>query len=456
MCRKLFSVFSSRAISMCAVLLCAVSAFAAGPRETVLHSFIFDSGDGFTPAGGVIQDKQGNLYGATESGGARSSGTVFELQPNRNGTWTESILYSFGYDDGDGAGPSGNLVFDKKGNLYGATSGGGAYGDGAIFKLEPASNGPWTESLLHSFHYDGMTYFDGHYPNGGLVFDEKDNLYGTTLLGGSGSTACDGVPPSGCGIVFELSPASDGTWSESILYNFQGSADGGVPDSGLTFDKAGNLYGPAEGGGSPNCTFIPADCGVIFKLSRTGNGTWTESVPYAFTGGDDGYNPLGAVVFDNAGNLYGATSAFRFEGGSVFKLTPASGGWTETTLASFQSETYGYGASGVTLDGAGNVYGITANGSGPQDGSVFVPGSFQRAGQAPPPIPFGPGTIFKISPTSDGEWELRYLYSFPANGATGSVPTGALLRGKGGAFYGATLGGGSGSESAGTVFKFVP
>jgi uncharacterized repeat protein (TIGR03803 family) len=157
------------------------------------------------------------------------------------------------------------VIFHAAGNLYGTTNYGGAYGWGVVFKLAPNPDGTWTERVLHSFTGGA----DGAHPtNAGLIFDANGNLYGTTAAGGA----------DGQGVVFELAPSPDGTWTESVLYSFTGGADGGYPAAGLTLDPAGNLYGTTLSGG--------ADFnGVVFKLAPNPDGTRTESVLYTFTGG---------------------------------------------------------------------------------------------------------------------------------------------------------------------------
>jgi uncharacterized repeat protein (TIGR03803 family) len=266
------------------------------------------------------------------------------LKHNTNGTWTESVLHSF--TGADGKLPRAELIFDAAGNLYGTTNGGGPSNDGVVFRLKPNSDGTWTESVLHSF-----SGADGAAPVGGLVFD-AGNLYGTTANGG----AYEGES----GVVFRLKPNSDGTWTESVLYNFTGGADGGFSFAGLIFDAVGNLYGTGSAGGAYGY-------GVVFKLKPNTDGTWTESVLYSFTGGADGGVPLTGLIFDAAGDLYGTandsgSTACTIGCGVVFKLAPTSSGWSETVLHSF----LGYGAyplAPVIFDPAGNLYGTTSSGT---------------------------------------------------------------------------------------------
>jgi hypothetical protein len=141
---------------------------------------------------------------------------------------------------------------------------------------------------------------DGSGPNSVPVFDAYGNLYGTTEFGGKGKCLDingladnsflppKSIPPQGCGTVFELSPNSDGTWAETVLYNFAGKYDGGLPFGGVILDSQGNLYGTASNGGllwAPNCnSFYDLGCGVVYSLSRGTDGTWTETVLYKFRG----------------------------------------------------------------------------------------------------------------------------------------------------------------------------
>ncbi len=200
----------------------------------VLHRFTGSGGDGAYPYAGVIMDSSNNLYGTTLAGG-NAYGTVFELTES-SGWRVEKVLYSFtgGTDGGD---PTGGLLLDAAGNLYGTTNFGGSFGLGTVFEL--TSSG---ETVLHSFA-GGPS--DGAAPYAGVIMDNRGNLYGTTLEGGSSSNCSNG-----CGTVFELTPNGRGAWTETVLYSFTGGADGVEPYGGLLLDAAGNLYGTAVGGGS--------------------------------------------------------------------------------------------------------------------------------------------------------------------------------------------------------------
>jgi len=275
-------VLAVAAVTLIMALVLAPGAWAAR-RYKVLYRFTGGT-DGSQPFAGLILDTSGNLYGTTPQGGACGNGVVFKLTKNSDGSWTESVLHAFAGGT-DGATPYAEVTFDTSGNLYGTTQYGGASSAGTVFQLAPNSDGTWTERVLYSFTGGS----DGANPFSGVIFDGGGNLYGTTYYGGA----------SGAGVVYKLTPNSDGTWIERVLHTFTGGLDGGNPDFGnLTFDTAGNLYGPTGyGGGSGS--------GVVYKLTPSDDGTWTETVLHTFTGGKDGMIPSGTLVFDPMGRLYG-------------------------------------------------------------------------------------------------------------------------------------------------------
>ena len=253
-------------------------------------------------------DSAGNLYGTTaysfEVSQGRVGGTVFELQ--RNGEeWTKTTLHTFGHGE-DGAVPSGPLLFDKAGNLYGETFVGGNAGGGTIFKLTNTGSG-WKEDILFNF---GLAS-GGYEPNGGLIFDSAGNLYGTTYFGGINVG-------QGCGTVFELAPTNGDAWNETVLYKFLCDVYGRAnPEAGVVLDSAGNLYGTTAVGGS-------ASSGTAFELKRSAHGAWTYFTIYTFQGPPgDGFGPNSSLLFDSNGNLYGTTgSGSAGGGGTVFEITP--------------------------------------------------------------------------------------------------------------------------------------
>ena len=228
--------------------------------------------------------------------------------------WNEKVLYSF-QGIPDGAVPAGGVVFDKQGNLYGATGDGGAStcegpGQcGTVYQLKPPTQkgGAWAETVLYVFK--GHAQNDGATPEGGLVIDQAGNLYGVTGYGGSGPCLLLGGAV-GCGTVYKLSPpAKQGDpWKEKVLYSFQGGKDGYVAFGDLVFDKAGNLYGATLFGGGKGTTcdsLYGGQCGTVFKLSppKTKGGKWTEKVLHRFAGGTDGANPNGGLVLDSKGRF---------------------------------------------------------------------------------------------------------------------------------------------------------
>ncbi len=253
-------------------------------------------------------------------------------------------MYSFTGGD-DGANPVGVVIADKTGNLYGTTAFGGAYANGVVFKLAPDG----TETVLYSF--TGSS--DGALPFAGVIMDQSGNLYGTTLEGGD----------YGAGNIFEVTPNG----SETTLYSFTCQSDGCLPNAGLTEDKSGNFYGTTWYGGA---NFD----GNVYKLAPDG----TLTTLYSFAGGNDGFEPYAGVIFDKAGNLYGATAYGGGTGclgsgcGTVFKLTP---GGTETVLYAFTGGSDGAGPqANLYMDKKGNLYGTTMQGGSGCDygcGTVF-------------------------------------------------------------------------------------
>jgi uncharacterized repeat protein (TIGR03803 family) len=221
---------------------------------SVLHQF-FGGNDGSVPYQALTLDAAGNLYGTASAGGGKSAackygcGTVFELSPSGNGTWTEKTLHNFTTNAADGSSPACKLIFDTAGNLYGTTgSGGGASNAGIVFELSPLANGVWIEKVLHNFNQRAA---DGNGPSNSLTFDASGNLYGATIGGGT----------HGRGTAFKLSPTSSGPWSETMLNNFSAQGAGGYfPNSGPIFGSDGNLYGIAASGGRNNQ-------GTVFTLA---------------------------------------------------------------------------------------------------------------------------------------------------------------------------------------------
>jgi uncharacterized repeat protein (TIGR03803 family) len=299
--------------------------------EKVLYNFCSASGctDGSWPYANLISDAAGNLYGLTAYGGTISSncfgfgcGTVFRLSPGAGGTWTETVLYGFCSMSNctDGAEPWTGLISDAAGNLYGMTTEGGRsgcrQGCGTVFQLTSGANGKWTETVLYSFCSEGRCT-DGAQPSGSLIFDAAGNLYGTTTIGGTHGNY---------GTVFQLVSGANGTWTEKVLHRFHlrdNDHDGYNPYAGLVFDSAGTLYGTTKGGGAYG------DCGTVFQLTPKTNGNWTERVLHSFKRtGKGGYGLSASLIFDGAGNLYstatwgGDDTGCNDGCGTVFEITP--------------------------------------------------------------------------------------------------------------------------------------
>jgi uncharacterized repeat protein (TIGR03803 family) len=269
-----------------------------------------------------------------------------------------------------------------------------------------------------------FTGADGDCPYAGLTFDAAGNLYGTTFCGGGKYS----------GVVFKLTPNPSGTWTESVLHTFTNGTDGGNPLAGLTFDAAGNLYGTTYGGGSDGF-------GVVFKLTPNPDGTWTESVLHTFTGGTDGEYLQAGVIFDSAGNLYGATEGGGSYGyGVVFKLAPNTDGtWTESVLNSFTGPDGAIPFAGLIFDASGNLYGTT-----PYGGDLSCPCNSSSFS--------GCGVVFKLTYNTDGSWTESVLNSF--TGPDGKEPQSGLIFDAAGNLYGTTTNGGG--AGFGVVFKLTP
>jgi uncharacterized repeat protein (TIGR03803 family) len=288
-----------------------------------------------------------------------------------------------------------------------------------------------TETVLFGFGgQDG-----GESPLGSLIFDSAGNLYGTTVLGGA----------YGGGTVFELSPVGGGGWTETVLHSFdKNGADGYFPNSGLVFDAAGNLYGTtanaANGGIYEDCNQL--SCGMLFELSPAAGGEWAEAIVSSFGGNAaGGYGPVGGVVVDAAGNLYGVTAVggsndncpFYTYCGMVYQFSPEAGGkWTEKILHAFSGnkEDGENPGAGLVLDGQGNLYGTTTFGG------------------------TGYGTAFELIPGANGKWTEKMLHRFVNNSKDGITPSTALSLDASGNVYGTTNAGGV--FGGGTAFKLTP
>jgi len=329
--------------------------------ETILHNFSRGSTDGFEPAGVVI-DKDGNLYGQTTAGGLNNRGTVFELTPRGNGEWTESIVYNFCslVRCADGGSPESAPTPNATGGLYGVTGG----SPGTAYQLTPGANG-WTFTLLYTF-CSQPDCADGSDPDGSLILDKKGNLYGETSGGGITNGECGG---HGCDLAFALQQQTGGGWKEVVLHEFGSGNDGYFPGGGVTLH--GNaLYGSTEGGGGMGC--LNTGCGTVFELTRGSGKTINEQILHDFgANGAQGTSPLGGVTFDPRGNLFGITGGGgspSCECGIVYGMQPETSGKFQV-LHSFIGSDGGDPEYGLTIDSKGNLYGTTLSG-GPNNGGV--------------------------------------------------------------------------------------
>ena len=413
------------AIAVIAILLFAIGAHRAAAQESVIYSFGVP-GCVAQPDDAPVFDAKGNIFG-TCLGPQPNGGFVYELSPASGGGWTEQIILPFDNigDNATGDQPNG-LTIDSKGNLYGTTSQGGANNTGVVFELSPAAGGVWTETILHNFGVSEGS--DGTTPLSGVILDASGNLYGTTSTGG---------PNFGAGTAYELSPAAGGVWTETFLHTFTYvDAAGSGPTNRLIFDAKGNLYGttPSSGG---------SDAGAVFKLAPQGAGVWTTSVLYTFgvTNMTDAINPVGALVFDGSGNLYGAsTSGGPNSEGTVFEVSPASGGaWTEKILYSFiDNGTDGVNpVGGVAFDSKGNLYGTCSAGG-------LYKGIF--AG-------FGYGTIYEIAAAATAPaYKVLYNFDYALNDTDSFHPYSNPVFDSSGNLYGASSGG---SDAAGSIYELA-
>jgi uncharacterized repeat protein (TIGR03803 family) len=401
------------------------------------------------------------------------------------GTGSERAIYRFQSGD-DGATPYAALLAGPGGTWYGTTfSGGGSsacgelhkrpVGCGTVFELTPVDGGSsYTETVLYAFQ-DGL---DGGEPQGQLAMDKSGNLYGSATRGGANEY----------GVIFELSPAAGGTWTETTLYSFTTSDDGNFPVD-LIIDQNGNLYGenpgypetngsvfevspPAESGGAWTFTtlytFVGPDnndgiaptgglamdydgnlfgttwlggsgkcnnttgCGTIFELEHPAapGDPWKEHILYNFQGGSDGNFPFGGVTMAEGGkNFFGTTSAGGITSGTAFEFSNTGSGWVKTVLHDFNFQTEGFlPETRVVLDKSGNLYGTTAQ-SGIGDGS---------------------GIVYELSPAQDGSWTETILNSLPDGSYN---PSAVVLSAYDAALFGTVPSGGGRSGEWGYAFK---
>ena len=396
-------------LSLCALVACLfVSTIATAAPHTPAWRFevlyVFRGGDdGAYPQAQLIHDSANNLYGTTSGGGGfcpgYGCGVIFKIDARGH----ETVLYRF-LGGEDGAWPSGALVRDATGVMYGTTYGGGAdcgtdEGCGTVFKLDTTLK----KTVLHRF-----IGLDGQAPASGLVMDTKGILYGTTEAGGIFND----------GAVFRI----DKRGKMSVIHSFNFWVDGACPCSSLHLDSSGNLYGVTfDGGGG---------LGAVFKLSKN----LDETVLYAFSGmNGDGSYPYTGLSEDSDGNLYGATAGggTRGDNGTIFKLTPNGG---ESVLYSFKGMPDGTVPVGLLRDVRGNLYGTTREGG--------------KGGCS-----YGCGTVFRLS--RNGIEEVLHRFTGGADGATPYA--GLVVDNK--ALYGTTFVGGAYNgcnQGCGVIFKLTP
>jgi uncharacterized repeat protein (TIGR03803 family) len=430
--QKTFASTLCKAMLIVLWILGATIGVRATSTEKLIYSFGPIDNNGDNPEGGLVFDKAGNLYGTTFGGGTNGRGTIYELTRTSSG-WTGITLYNFCPDRvncADGWSPIGSLIIDTTGNLFGTTYFGGNNGCscGVVFELSPGADG-WTQTVLYAFSGGD----DGAKPIAGLVADSAGDLYGTTIEGGTGKKCTTGLVP-GCGVVFQLAKNPSGEWTETVLHSFRGGKDGDGPAARLTLDGTGVIYGTTAGS-------APDDPGTVFKLVNTKTG-WKETVLYRFAGKADGNSPEADVVLDENGAVYGTTryggtgkcSEYGYHGcGVVFKLEHSKTGWTESVIHSFNggSSDGSNPAAGLVIDAKGNLYGTTAEG-----------GLTGFCGDN------GCGTVFRLTPAAGGKWNKTLLHRFDDSIGDGAYPLGDVILDGAGNIYSTTQYGGSQSEGA--------
>lgn len=395
------------------VLFVGVSATA----QTEILLFSFPAGS--ATYAGLVQGANGRLYGANVTGGPAHVGQVFELAPSTAGHWNRKVLHSF--HGPDGKWPIAELIMDAAGNLFGITESAGPAGAGTVFELSPDGLGNWGGRILYNFTAPN----DPTNAISTLLMDTQGNLYGAGQIGGT----------LGGGAVFQLAA---GTWAETVLHNFDFAVEGGQPLAGVVMDTQGNLYGTTSVGSTFNC-------GSVYQLTQSG-GVWTPHVIYEFAGGDDGCTTFGTLTIDPQGNLFGTTRGGGTSNfGIAYEISPGSGGsWIKTTLYNFKGGTDGrWPIGGVILDTQGNLFGTTQFGGG----GGKCPDPFN------PPRNVFCGTVFKLSPVAGG-WQETILHSFAdRHEGDGAEPTGRLLLDVQGNIFGTTQYGGF--EGGGTAFEIT-
>ena len=408
------STILKQALIACAFVALLIPSSSA-QTYTVIHRFT-GVPDGSSPYQGVLTDSKGNLYGTTALGGNQpcasypGCGTVYKI----DSTGKETILRNFGLEGGKQIPPYAYLsLLDPKSDLYGTTIQGGQFGLGSVFAFSPSG----AYKVVHSFTGGAQGLEPALFAR-----DASGSLYGTTVTGGNSTQS---------GVIYKLNASG----KESVLYTYtcpecdgQNGMGFGNPGGSMVFGHT--LYGVAAGG--------TTNSGVVYKIDANGQAT----VLYNFQGGTDGWDPVGPLVRDPAGNLYGVTdnpdgSFCSSDGcGTVFKLDPQG---NETQLFTFQDGPEGgHPNGGLVRDAQGNLYGTTWNGG-------------SGAKSCGDPYGRGCGVVFKLDPSG----KETVLYTF-LNGSGGGYPNGDLIMDSAGILYGTTTSGGDPTCMCGVVFRITP
>ena len=396
----------------CVLILCsgliATGAFASD-SITTLYSFASAS-DGQYPTGTLVFDSVGNLYGTTLNGGSRGNGTIFELSPGAGGSWTEKVIYSFSGGN-DGANPYAGLIIDQSGNLFGTAMNGGhescSGGCGTVFRLHPTSSG-WQFTVLHQFKG-----YDGAHPDQQLALDTNDYLYGATRSGGA----------KNLGVIYQLFRLSD-FYEFDVLHDFTGGADGAYPATPV-ITVGSFFYGVAAGGGE-------LGRGTMFQLLSTSSGPWIFQLLYTFTG-TGGSAPESALNYGTYGGFFGLSSGGgEFGFGSLYQISSLLGRhWNEGAVYSFTGGADGAGPTGpLAVRINGEFYATT------------VPGTDNY------------GAVVQFSPNSEAGWTETTLVTFDGSGNGGKSPQGGVVLDSLGNLYGVTQYGGQ--YQNGTVYEIRP
>jgi uncharacterized repeat protein (TIGR03803 family) len=318
-----------------------------------------------------------------------------------------------------------------------------------------------TETVLYAFTGGN----DGGQPFARLASDGAGNFYGTTAVGGLGY-----------GTVFEVSPNGSGGWNETVLHSFTLGADGGYPlASPVIFDGQGNLYGTTSEGGANGF-------GVVFELSPAGK-SWNETVLYSFASGAGGVYPFNGLIMDPTGNFYGTDNVYQSghaitEG--VFELSKSGGSWTEKVIYDNEVAVANFGGGGLTMDSAGNIFGVSSGGFLPEivfelspnghggwnptmlhsfakryyaEGAPVLDKSGNVYGTTSSGGASKNGMVYRLSPGKNGKWTEKVLYAFKGGAQDGSAPYAGIVFDAAGNIYGTTAGGGLFND--GTVFELV-